>query len=214
MEDAASGTTRQLTHAGSPFKLRMLARWLIYACWLAGYFARQMKGLSDLARLRLTLCCEMLAIADYGDRSGFGSLNTCGWDGNEMSIAHGPNEPKKRTDLVYSMSTASYSNSTRTRSGAISDLQSQVQACKSFPALLSVQAGTENTDPLTWLRNQSTDIKIAWSNRDSDECFVAAGAAAEVVAKAGESIKDTVRRCRDLIAVSYTHLTLPTILRV
>ena len=80
---------RLITHAGSLVKLRMLARRLIYACWLNGYFARQMKGLSDLARLRLTLCCEMLAIADYGDRSGFGSLNTYGWDGNEtVSYTH------------------------------------------------------------------------------------------------------------------------------
>lgn len=116
-----------------------------------------------------------------------------------MSIAHGANGSKKRTELVYSMSTASYPNTARTGGSVISELQSQVQACQSFPSLLSVDLGTENVNPLTWLRNQPTDIKIAWSNRDNDECLVAAGAAAEVTAGSDESIQEIIERCRNLV---------------
>ena len=75
-------------------------------------------------------------------------------------------------------------------------LRQAVQKCDTFPALVSVES---NLPPLAWLRAQSDDVKLCWSNRDSDEVIVGSGVAANVIGRDDESVDDILNRCRSIL---------------
>ena len=79
----------------------------------------------------------------------------------------------------------------------ISVLSAKIKATAKFPAVVSAVAPV--ADPLIWLRNQNSDFKILWSDRQSEGCIVGDGISAQVTGGYDESVESIISRCRVLI---------------
>ncbi len=107
------------------------------------------------------------------------------------------NASGKQVDWVKRMGTVNCSDSASHTRRVVSELESQIVACRVFPRLVSV--AIPEVSSIRWLAAQSTDVRIAWSNRDTDDCVAGSGVAVELVAHAWESMDEVFLRCRAII---------------
>lgn len=75
-------------------------------------------------------------------------------------------------------------------------LAADLKGQRTFPAVVSASC---DADPLMWLRAQASEVKVAWTDRETGSCIAAAGQAATIRETAAEGMAGVIHACRQLL---------------